>query len=44
LAEELKQKKYKLIDCQLHTKHLESLGAEEIPRTEFIEILKKNRT
>ncbi len=43
LAEELKQKKYKLIDCQLHTKHLESLGAEEIPRTEFIEILKRKQ-
>ncbi|MFK7812677.1 MAG: leucyl/phenylalanyl-tRNA--protein transferase [Maribacter sp.] len=33
------QEKGQLIDCQLHTKHLESLGAEEIPRKEFIEIL-----
>jgi len=24
-----------LIDCQMHTPHLESLGAREIPRTEF---------
>ena len=41
LADELHQKKYSLIDCQLYTKHLESLGAEEIPRSLFIEILKK---
>jgi leucyl/phenylalanyl-tRNA--protein transferase len=27
---------YKLIDCQLHTKHLESLGGKNIPRAEFI--------
>lgn len=40
LAEELQDKKYKLIDCQLHTEHLESLGAEEIPRKDFIRILK----
>lgn len=40
LAEELQQKNYRLIDCQLYTKHLETLGAEEIPRKEFIEILK----
>lgn len=31
---------YKLIDCQLHTKHLESLGATHIPRTEFLKFLK----
>ena len=42
LAEELKQKEYRLIDCQLHTSHLESLGAREIPRSEFIEILKRH--
>ena len=41
LAEELHKKNYSLIDCQLYTKHLESLGAEEIPRSRFIEILKK---
>jgi leucyl/phenylalanyl-tRNA--protein transferase len=40
LAQELQQKKYRLIDCQLYTTHLESLGAKEIPRSEFIEILK----
>lgn len=42
LARELHQKKYSLIDCQLYTKHLASLGAEEIPRTEFIKILNGN--
>ena len=30
----------KLIDCQLYTKHLESLGAKEISRSSFLEILK----
>lgn len=27
----------RLIDCQLHTEHLASLGARELPRTEFIQ-------
>jgi len=31
---------FKLIDCQVYTNHLESLGAEEISRDEFLEILK----
>ncbi len=35
------QKKDGLIDCQLHTQHLESLGAEEISRAAFIEVLHK---
>ncbi|MEL6919075.1 MAG: leucyl/phenylalanyl-tRNA--protein transferase [Bacteroidota bacterium] len=39
MAQELAEKKYRLIDCQLYTKHLESLGAEEIPRAQFIKIL-----
>ncbi|WP_250433282.1 leucyl/phenylalanyl-tRNA--protein transferase [Hanstruepera flava] len=30
---------YKLIDCQLHTNHLESLGAEEISRDTFLTYL-----
>jgi len=29
----------RLIDCQMHTDHLESLGAELIPRNEFIQLL-----
>ena len=39
LAQELEKKEYRLIDCQLHTKHLESLGAVEIPIKRFIELL-----
>ncbi|WP_299553462.1 leucyl/phenylalanyl-tRNA--protein transferase [Seonamhaeicola sp.] len=31
---------YKLIDCQIYTNHLESLGAEEISRNTFLEHLK----
>ena len=31
---------YRLIDCQVHTSHLESLGAEHISRKEFIKLLK----
>lgn len=41
LAQELQLKKYKLIDCQVYTEHLESLGAEEIPRQEFIAALQR---
>ena len=40
LARELEAKNYSLIDCQLHTTHLQSLGAEEIPREEYLRILK----
>ncbi|HEY0057433.1 MAG TPA: leucyl/phenylalanyl-tRNA--protein transferase [Pedobacter sp.] len=32
--------KYSLIDCQFHTEHLESMGAEYISREEYMEILK----
>lgn len=31
---------YNLIDCQVHTNHLASLGAEEISRKEFLKFLK----
>ncbi len=30
---------YKLIDCQVHNEHLESLGAREIDRSEFLKWL-----
>ena len=33
---------YQLIDCQVHTEHLASLGAKEIPKREFLKILKLN--
>ncbi|WP_027157265.1 leucyl/phenylalanyl-tRNA--protein transferase [Methylobacter luteus] len=39
LVEQLKSWDYQLIDCQVHTSHLESLGAQEIDRTYFVELL-----
>jgi leucyl/phenylalanyl-tRNA--protein transferase len=33
--------KYQLIDCQVHTEHLESMGARLISRKEYMAILKK---
>ena len=38
----LKEKEFYLIDCQQETKHLISLGARSIPRTEFQEYLDMN--
>ena len=40
IARELEAKNYKLIDCQLKTDHLISMGAEEISREEYMKILK----
>jgi len=40
LVQKLKNEGVKLIDCQIYTSHLESLGAEEIPREEFLKFLK----
>ena len=37
LIEKLKAEAYTLIDCQVYTQHLESLGAFEISRKEFME-------
>ena len=39
LVESLKRQQYKLVDCQVYTDHLASLGAEEIPRSEFLKYL-----
>ena len=39
LARDLEEQDYKFIDCQIYNRHLESLGAEEIPRKEFLELL-----
>ena len=41
LVENLKIRKYKLIDCQVHNDHLESLGAREIERADFMEVLNR---
>ena len=39
LVNQLIDEGVKLIDCQVYTKHLESLGAEEIPRKRFLKYL-----
>ena len=40
LVHQLEKEHYKLVDCQVYNEHLESLGAREIPRKEFMEWLK----
>jgi leucyl/phenylalanyl-tRNA--protein transferase len=40
LVEKLKQENYKLLDCQIYNEHLAKLGAFEIPRAQFLSILK----
>ena len=40
LVDYLRENNYKLLDCQVHNDHLESLGAFEIPRELFMQILK----
>jgi leucyl/phenylalanyl-tRNA--protein transferase len=37
----VKNKKYKLIDCQVYNTHLASLGAKEVLREQFLAILKE---
>ena len=41
LVEHLKKNKYQLLDCQVYNDHLASLGAREIDRTDFMDLLKK---
>lgn len=41
LANELREKNYGLIDCQVPTEHLESLGAEKMPRDKFMALLNR---
>jgi leucyl/phenylalanyl-tRNA--protein transferase len=38
---QLQQEGVELIDCQVYTEHLESLGAQMIPRTDFISLLNR---
>lgn len=40
LCRQLERWGFKLIDCQMNTAHLASMGAREIPRSEFITLLK----
>ena len=42
LVNDLKSKNYKLLDCQVHNDHLESLGCREISRNDFMKILSEN--
>jgi leucyl/phenylalanyl-tRNA--protein transferase len=42
MVEEYRKQAYKIIDCQVYTRHLESLGAEEISREEFQRILQRD--
>ena len=42
LAQEVQRLNYTMIDCQMYTDHLASLGAKEIPRREFLKLLKRN--
>ena len=39
---QLQSEGVQLIDCQVHTPHLESLGARMIPRREFVSLLEKH--
>tara|TARA_B100000809_G_scaffold193813_1_gene192867 strand:- start:16649 stop:17287 length:639 start_codon:yes stop_codon:yes gene_type:complete len=41
LAKKLKAENYKLLDCQVYNDHLASLGAEEITRELFLQVLKR---
>ncbi|KOS06622.1 leucyl/phenylalanyl-tRNA--protein transferase [Flavobacterium akiainvivens] len=40
LAKKLQIENYRLLDCQVHNDHLESLGAREIHRDDFLRVLK----
>jgi len=39
-VQQLQAEGVEIIDCQVHTTHLESLGARMIPRKEFLDLLK----
>lgn len=41
LCKKLEEQDYIMIDCQVYTEHLESLGAVNISRKEFLELLEK---
>lgn len=42
LVNHLKNNNYQLLDCQLYNNHLALLGAKEIDRTVFLELLKRS--
>lgn len=43
LVKALSRQGFRLIDCQVETEHLSSFGARNIPRADFLEILKENQ-
>lgn len=43
LVRQLEAWGFPLIDCQVHTEHLERFGADEIRRDEFLSLLRQNR-
>ena len=43
LVRKLQSEGFVLIDCQQDTAHMRSMGADTIPRTEFLDILAENR-
>lgn len=40
LVKQLQQREFRIIDCQVHSRHLQSLGASPMPRDLFVNILK----
>lgn len=42
LVQDLTEKGFSMIDCQIHTQHLESLGASNIDRTTFLDQLEES--
>jgi leucyl/phenylalanyl-tRNA--protein transferase len=41
LCEALQKENYALLDCQVYNPHLESMGAREITRSDFLKVLHK---
>ena len=40
LVHELRQRDFRLIDCQVHSRHLQTLGATPMPRQLFVSVLR----
>ena len=41
LSKKLEEKNFLFIDCQVYTKHLETMGATSIPRNQFTSFVKQ---
>jgi leucyl/phenylalanyl-tRNA--protein transferase len=39
LCEQVRRWSFSFIDCQVHTEHLERLGARDVPRSRFLRLL-----